>query len=151
MVPSRVTKWMCLPPAVVPCSVVYTACTTVVTIERIVPCAVVAVPIARIIKLSPVAHNIAHIPILVVCVIAFICELHFFISPSQYVYVYRHACKSFHHKAITRSSSELWKAFRMDNKNQDDAEQTARRLRLTCHIRLVCYIHTPIWLHILSH
>ncbi len=110
MVPSRVTKWMCLPPAVVPCSVVYTACTTVVTIERIVPCAVVAVPIARIIKLSPVvtvpiariiklspvAHNIAHIPILVVCVIAFICELHFFISPSQYVYVYRHACKSFH-------------------------------------------------------
>jgi len=88
MVPSRVTSLMRLPPAVVPCSVVYTACTTVVTIERIVPCAVLAVPVVRIIKLSSVAHNIAQIALLVVCVIAFICEHHFFISHSQYVYVY---------------------------------------------------------------
>src|SRR5208283_5486289 len=124
---------MRLPPAVVPCSVVvYTARTTVVTIERIVPCAVavpvvriiilrsvvaipvillvpcaVAVPVARIIILSTVAHNIAQTAILVVCVIAFISEHHLFISPSQYVYVYRHACKSFDRNTMRRDRSEL--------------------------------------------
>src|SRR5208337_4611645 len=98
---------MRLPPAVVPCSVVvYTARTTVVTIERIVPCAV-AVPVARIIILSTVAHNIAQTAILVVCVIAFISEHHLFISPSQYVYVYRHACKSFDRNTMRRDRSEL--------------------------------------------